>query len=324
MMTTARVRAAAERVAGGLATVALLAGSLPAAAAEPVDREGIFKAFGWDPEAVEVSAQTLSPGFHVLFGMGGNIAVSVGPQGTLLVDDQFPELRDDIDAALAGLGSAGVDFVINTHWHFDHADGNMSFGPDGVWIVSQANAREGMAKGGIVDLVSVAYDQQPFPAEALPVITYDDRMSFHFNGEQIDLLHPGPAHTTGDTAVIFRGRNAVHLGDVFNNSGWPFIDTGSGGDLDGMIAFCTAVLDATDADTTVIPGHGPVTDRAELARYIELLTIARGRIAALIEDGASLEEVVAAAPTADLDAEMGDPGLFVNRAYMSLTRLPAD
>ncbi|MEE4361327.1 MAG: MBL fold metallo-hydrolase [Pseudomonadales bacterium] len=313
----------AGALAGVLACIAATAGQAPEAM-PPVDRQGIFDAFGWQPDAIEVSTQTIAPGFHVLFGMGGNIAASIGPQGTLLVDDQFPEIRDDLDVALSRLGSISVDFIVNTHWHFDHADGNMSYGPDGTWLVSQANARAGMAKGGLVDLVSVVYDQKPYPADALPVITFDDHMSFHFNGEQIDLLHAGPAHTTGDTAVIFRGRNAVHLGDVFNNAGWPFIDTGSGGDLDGMIAFCTAVLAEIDDETAVIPGHGPVTNRAELKRYVELLSIARDRISALIAAGASLEEVMAARPTADLDGEMGDPVRFVNRAYMSLTRAVDD
>lgn len=301
-----------------------LAAAVPATAVAteaPVDRAGIHAAFGWDPEATEIVTETLAPGLHVLFGMGGNIGVSIGEQGTLIVDDQAPELREKIDAAVAAVGSDGIDFIVNTHWHFDHADGNLSWGPSGSWIVAQENAREDMARGGVIDLVQVAYDQQPYPPAALPVITFDDRMSFHFNGERIDLLHAGPAHTTGDVAVIFRGHDAVHLGDVFNNTGWPFIDAGSGGSLDGVIAFCRAVLAEITEDTMVIPGHGPVTDRAELARYVELLEIARSRIVALIADGHDLEAIIAAAPTADLDAEMGDPALFLNRAHASLTRV---
>lgn len=302
----------------------LFAATSVATGAEVLDRPGVHAAFGWDFENTRIRVQTLAEGRFVLFGLGGNILASVGPQGTLIVDDQAPELRERIDAALADAGSDGVDFIVNTHWHFDHADGNLSWGPDGAWIVAQENARADMAAGGVIDLVGLRYDQQPYPDDALPVMTFDDRMRLHFNGDRIDLLHAGPAHTTGDVAVIFRDSDLVHLGDVFNNTGWPFIDTGSGGSLDGLIAFCKAVLAEIGEDTRVVPGHGPVTDRAELARYVELLEIARSRIVALIEAGADLDAIIAAAPTADLDAEMGDPGLFLNRAYVSLTRLPAD
>jgi glyoxylase-like metal-dependent hydrolase (beta-lactamase superfamily II) len=145
-------------------------------------------------------------------------------------------------------------------------------------------------------------------------------MQFHFNGERIDLMHFGPAHTTGDTAVIFRGHNAVHLGDVFNNAGYPFIDAGNGGTINGVIAFCSAVRDELNEDSIVIPGHGPVTDYQTLVDYIEMLTVVRNRIAAMIEQGASLDAVVAAEPTAEYDERYGDPLRLINRAYVSLTR----
>ena len=172
----------------------------------------------------------------------------------------------------------------------------------------------------VINLVALSYKQQVYPAAALPVITYDDRMQFHFNGEQIELLHFGPAHTTGDTAVIFRGRNAVHLGDVFNNSGYPFIDADNGGGISGVISFCEAVLNVIDADTVVIPGHGEVTDYAKLAAYIDMLKTVRGRIVKLIDGGSDLEAVIAAKPTAGYDESYGDPAMLVNRAYTSLTK----
>ena len=139
------------------------------------------------------------------------------------------------------------------------------------------------------------------------------------NGQQIDLLHFGPAHTTGDTAVFFRGTNAVHMGDVFNR-GYPFIDADNGGDLSGMIAFCQAVLDAIDKDTTVIPGHGEISDYDGLKSYIAMLSEMKQSISKMIKRGRSLEEVVAAKPTAKYDAQYGDPSNFVNRAYTSLSR----
>ncbi|HEY5644767.1 MAG TPA: MBL fold metallo-hydrolase, partial [Pseudomonadales bacterium] len=275
---------------------------------------------GWDFESANVTVQTLGDDFHVLFGVGGNIAVSIGEDGTLIVDDQFPQMLDRIDDALAALGSDGIDFTINTHWHFDHAEGNLALGPRGTWLVSQANSRAMMADPHVVNLVSVQYLQEPYPMSARPVITYDDRMQFHFNGEQVDLLHFGPAHTTGDTAVIFRGHNAVHLGDVFNNSGYPFIDADNGGSIDGVIEFCSRVLDELNEKSLVIPGHGPVADYQALADYVAMLTVVRDRIKAMIADGRSMVEVIAAKPTAEFDERYGDPALLINRAFTSLSR----
>jgi glyoxylase-like metal-dependent hydrolase (beta-lactamase superfamily II) len=154
----------------------------------------------------------------------------------------------------------------------------------------------------------------------LPVLTYDDTMRFHFNGERIDLLHFGPAHTTGDTAVVFRGHRVVHMGDVFNNAGYPFIDADNGGSLSGVIEFCSRVLAEIDSTYTVVPGHGPVTDAQALADYVAMLTTIRDRMGALIASGATLEQVEAARPTSEWDERKGDSGSFLNRAYLSLSR----
>jgi glyoxylase-like metal-dependent hydrolase (beta-lactamase superfamily II) len=298
------------------AVLALLA--MPVLADETLSLEALGDALGWDFDNTQVTAETLADGFHVLFGVGGNIAASIGEDGTLLVDDQFPRMMGRIDDALAALGSKGIDFAVNTHWHFDHAEGNLSLGPRGTWLVSQANSRAMMADSHVINLVNLKYRQDPYPENARPVITYDDRMQFHFNGEQIDLMHFGPAHTTGDTAVIFRGRNAVHLGDVFNNSGYPFIDADNGGTIEGVIRFCSAALAEIDQQTRVIPGHGPVTDYQALRDYTDMLSVVRDRIAAMIGAGKTLEEVVAASPTAEFDERYGDPTRLVNRAYRSL------
>jgi len=311
----------AARFISGITSMALgllLAGSVQAH--DVLELDELLAAFGWNFDTSEITVEKLNDGFYVLFGVGGNIGVSIGEQGVLIVDDQFPQMMPKIQAAIADLGGVGVDFAINTHWHFDHAEGNLALGPQGTWLVAQANSRAMMADEHIINLVSLQYLQQPYPEAAKPVITYNDRMQFHFNGEQIDLLHFGPAHTTGDTAVIFRGNNAVHFGDVFNNAGYPFIDADNGGDLSGMIDFCSAVLAEIDENTVVIPGHGPVTDYAALASYIQMLSTIRDRISALIADGADLEAVIAAKPTAEFDAKYGDPAGVINRSYASLTR----
>jgi glyoxylase-like metal-dependent hydrolase (beta-lactamase superfamily II) len=225
-----------------------------------------------------------------------------------------------ISEAIREIGGGGVDFAINTHWHFDHAEGNLALGPGGTWLVSQANSREMMLDDHVINLVAVQYEQKAYPKAALPVITYDDAMQFHFNDQEIELLHFGPAHTTGDTAIIFRGSNAVHLGDVFNRSGYPFIDADNGGDLRGMINFCQSVLDAIDENTIVIPGHGEVSDYAGLRSYIAMLEDMHQSIGGMVKAGKSLAEVIAAAPTKAYDDVFGDSSNFVDRAYASLSR----
>ena len=280
----------------------------------------LMGAFGWDFDGAEIEAEEHGEGLYVLFGLGGNIAVSIGDDGVLIVDDQFPQLVPKIEAKIAELGGGAVDFAINTHWHFDHAEGNLALGPQGSWLVAQANSRRMMADAHIINLVAMQYEQQAYPEEARPAITFDESMQFHFNGERIDLAHFGPAHTTGDAAVIFRGRNAVHLGDVFNNSGYPFIDVDNGGDLDGMIHFCSSVLAEIDEGTTVIPGHGPVTDYQALVDYVHMLRAVRTAIMDLMAEGADLDAVVEAKPTASFDEAFGDPSGFVNRAYTSLRK----
>ena len=310
-----------------LTAVLPLAGVLLAGAThaqdEPMSRETLLSTFGWDFDAVEITTEKVDDGLYVLFGAGGNIAVSVGEQGVLIVDDMFPELMPKIEAAIAELGGDGVDFAVNTHWHFDHADGNLALGPAGSWIVAQENSTQMMAKSNVLNMVMAKYLQEAYPEDARPAISFDDRMRFYFNGGQIELVHTGPAHTAGDAAVIFRKHNAVHMGDVFNNTGYPFIDADSGGDIDGMIAFCQAVLDEVGPDATIIPGHGPIVGTEVMVAYIEMLKTVRDRVAAMIAEGKSMEEVIAAKPTADFDETYGPEGQslgFVNRVYTSLSK----
>jgi len=267
-----------------------------------------------------ITTQQLAENLHVLFGVGGNILVSIGANGVLIVDDQFPQMVPKYKATIGELGGGAVDFAINTHWHFDHADGNQVLGPEGTWLVSHENSRAMMGKDNVINLVTQKRDQPAYAETAWPVLTYDDTMRFHFNGERIDLMHFGPAHTTGDTAVILRGHKVVHLGDVFNNAGYPFIDADNGGGLSGVIEFCTEVLKQIDADYRVVPGHGPVANAQALADYVAMLTTIRDRMNTLIASGATLKQIVAAQPTSEWDERKGDPASFLDRSYLSLTR----
>ena len=303
-----------------LTAIALLFSATSASAHNgTMNLDELMDAFGWDLSTMEITTEKVTDHFYVLFGAGGNIGVSIGSQGVMIVDDQFPELMPKIGDAIREIGGGAVDFAINTHWHFDHAEGNLALGPGGTWLVSQANSREKMLGDHVINLVSMKYLQKAYPKSALPVITYDDTMQFHFNDEQVDLLHVGPAHTTGDTAVIFRGSNVVHLGDVFNR-GYPFIDADNGGDLAGMIAFCQGVLDTIDENTVVVPGHGPLSDYEGLKSYIEMLTTVHERVTKLVKRGKSLEEVYEAGVTRGYDQVYGNPLGFINRAYASVSR----
>ena len=267
-----------------------------------------------------VTTQKIADNFHVLFGVGGNIIVSIGSNGTLIVDGQFPQMVPKYKAKIGELGGGKIDFVINTHWHFDHSDGNQVLGPEGTWIVANEKSREMLLKNNVINLVTAKREQPKYPETALPVITYDNAMRFHFNGERIDLLHYGPAHTTGDTAVVFRDHKTVHMGDVYNNAGYPFIDADNGGSLNGVIEFSSKVLAQIDSDYIVVPGHGPVANYQALADYVAMLTTIRDRMKALIDSGATLQQVTAARPTSEWDKQKGEPASFLNRAYTSLTR----
>ena len=307
----------------GMAQVAFAHNHAIDAEEKPMDLDTLANAFGWDLQGAQITTEKVADGLYVLFGVGGNIGVSIGEDGVLIVDDQFPQVMDKIEAAIGEIGGDGVDYAVNTHWHFDHAEGNLALGPKGTTIVAHSKARVDMAKGGLVNLVIAKYQQQPYPKAALPVITFDDRMQIHFNDNEIELMHFSPAHTNGDAAVVFRKQNAVHLGDVFNNTGYPFIDVDSGGSIDGMIEFCQQTLDAVGPDAIIIPGHGPVTDTATLSRYIDMLKSVRSRVAEMVADGKSLEEVVDAKPTADFDEVYGPETAslgFVNRVYTSLSK----
>jgi glyoxylase-like metal-dependent hydrolase (beta-lactamase superfamily II) len=285
-------------------------------AGQPVFSQGLAGA-----EAVPIRTQQLAEDLYILFfESGGNLLVSIGEQGVLIVDDQFQNRVPAYQARIRELGGGDIDVVLNTHWHADHAEGNRVLGASGSWIVSHINSREILKQERIVNTVQRQTTYEPWEEAALPVATFDDTMQVHFNAERIDLMHFGRAHTTGDAAVILRNHNVVHLGDVFNTSSYPFIDADNGGNVDGVIRFCEAVLMQIDEDTVVVPGHGEAGTYADLRDYVDMVRTVRDRIADLVDDGASLDEVVAANPTADWDDELTNSIRFIDRVYANLTR----
>ena len=276
------------------------------------------------PRPATVTREQLAPDLHVLLGTGGgqvagNVLVLLGDDGALVVDTGYSQYVPLYREEIARLGGGAIRYAIDTHWHDDHSEGNKVLGPDGTLIVAHVNARTMLMRDNKINVVRTILDQPAFPPAAWPAVTFDDRLDLYLNGERIELVHASPAHTAGDVAVILREHNVVHMGDVFLSAAYPFADVDNGGDFDGVIEFCRDVLGRIDRETIVVPGHGRTATYADLERYIEMLVTVRGRIAALIADGATLAQVVAAQPTKEWDERYGNPTtFFLDRAYKSL------
>lgn len=238
-------------------------------------------------------------GIYALYGRGGNIGLSVGKDGPIMIDDQFAARADLVKAAIAEITPEPVAFVINTHWHFDHSDGNPAFGRDGAIIVAHDKSRARMLE--TQHLATFNITQEPYPEEGLPHITMGKGVTFHWNGHTIEVVHPGPSHTDGDVFVFFKEANVVHTGDVFVRYGFPFIDSPHGGSIDGMIAANEYLLGRINAETKIIPGHGEIATRAEVEEFVEMLRTARERIGALVRSELAFEEILSFAPLAGLD-----------------------
>ncbi|QFT77895.1 MBL fold metallo-hydrolase [Erythrobacter sp. THAF29] len=253
-------------------------------------------------EEVEVTSEEIAPGVAVLYGAGGNIGVSYGEDATVIIDDQFAELTEKIEAAVAELGAQPIKYVVNTHWHFDHVGGNEHFGRAGKTIFAHDNVRVRMAEGGTV----VGNETPPAAKEALPIVTYGQGMRFHLNGDTINLMYLGGGHTDGDSVVMWEDKNVVHMGDLYITiTSFPFVDVGSGGNVYNMMGTLDLVLEMIDNDTKVIPGHGAMSNKAELAAYRAMIGEAVERVEAMREEGASLADTVAAKPLASFDREGG-------------------
>ena len=222
-------------------------------------------------ETAEVTTKKVNESLFLLYGLGGNIAVSIGNDGVLIVDSQIPIIFPKIMKAIKKLSDDKIIYTINTHWHWDHSDGNLVLDSDETKIISHSNARENMQKGGLINMGTTILNQEPYPKSALPVITHENGMSLYFNDEKIDLLHFGPAHTTGDTVIYFTNQNAIHLGDVFFSNSYPFIDVDNGGSLSGMINYLEKIVLVIDKDTIVMPGHGEISSISDIKETIEML-----------------------------------------------------
>ena len=292
-------------------------------------QQAVLDAFGWNFTKAKITTQKITDNVYVLFGLGGNILVSTGKDGVLLVDDQFPQLKNKILRVIRSLDSNmysrrnRIDYIVNTHWHFDHAEGNNAFGPGGARIVAHENSRHMMKNPKPINLSFIVYPQQPYPSDALPQITFKDQMNLHLNGDRIELYHFGHAHTTGDAVVYLRNSNVLHMGDVFNMSGPPFIDADNGGSIDGIISFCEEILKVINDETVVVPGHGPISTKQDLQNYIDKLVVVKDRIAVQIIEGKNLREIQDTDPAREWREEFGESPFIaglVDRAYAGMIK----
>jgi cyclase len=265
----------------------------------------VCPAFGsaQDFDNIQIQTTRITESIFLLQGSGGNIAVSIGDDGTFIVDDQFAPLTDKIVAAIAELTDNPVDFVVNSHWHYDHTDGNENFGRAGALIVAQDNSRKRMETDQVVSLSNRA--QPAYSEVGLPKITFLESMRFYYNDNVVDVIHTGPGHTDGDAQVYFRDSNVLHTGDMFVRYGLPFIDQPNGGSMDGMIDATWALAGLIDDDTVIVPGHGQLSTRTDLLEYRTMLVTIRERLRDEIERGRSVDQVVASNPARGF-AEPGD------------------
>lgn len=249
-----------------------------------------------DFASVTIKTTNLGHGLYMLEGLGGNIGVSVGADGVFVIDDQFAPLAQKILAAIAEISDKPVKFVINTHWHQDHTGGNEQLGALGAIIIAQDNVRARMAAVG----------PKQSPPGALPIITFSQSVTFHYNGHEIHAFHPPAAHTDGDAVIHFRTADVIHAGDVLWNGYYPFIDLASGGSVNGAIAALEKLAAMAGPNTKIIPGHGPLANLHDLNTALAMLKDARQRVAELIAQGRTLAEIQDLDPLSDYNQAWGN------------------
>jgi len=267
-----------------------------------------------DFSKVEIKTTKLAPNFYVLEGQGGAIGVLVGPDGVFMVDSQFAPLSDKIAAAIRQISDRPIKFMVNTHVHGDHTGGDENFAKMGVTIVARDELRARLA----------APSNGPKPAAAaLPIVTYKGAMTFHMNGEDVQLIAVPAAHTDGDTMVKFPNADVIMTGDFYRSVGFPNIDRANGGTLNGMLAGLQAVVDAAGPSTKIVPGHGAIVDKNAVAAHRQMIIAIRDKVAALVKQGKTQQEVIAAKPTSEYDAKVPQAGTtgerFVGQLYAEVS-----
>ena len=260
---------------------------------------GVLPAQNFD--TVQVKAAPVAGPVYMLTGSGGNIGLVAGDDAVFVVDDQFAPLTPKILAAIKTVTPNAVRFVVNTHWHSDHTGGNEHMGEAGALIFAHENVRKRMSTEQFIEALN--RKEPAAPHGALPVVTFTDTVSFHLNGDSIVVFHVPPAHTDGDAIILFTKSNVIHSGDLFVSDRFPFVDRSSGGSIHGIIRAAEIIAAASNAQTKIIPGHGPLSDRARVQAYHDMLVVLRDRMRKEIAAKHTIEQILASKITADYDAQ---------------------
>jgi glyoxylase-like metal-dependent hydrolase (beta-lactamase superfamily II) len=269
---------------------------------------------------VQIKTEKVADNVFMLIGAGGNIGVSAGKDCVFMIDTSYAPLADKIKAAIATVSGKPIQYVVNTHWHQDHVGGNENFVKAGATVIAHENVRKRVSTEQFVKLLNKTVP--PLPESALPVITFSQNVTFHLNGNEIFIFNIKRAHTDGDAIVHFKKSNVIHMGDIYFNGMYPFIDLSAGGSINGMIAAVKRILLLCDQNTKVMPGHGHLSNKVELEEYLKMLVAVRDRITREVKSGKPLDAVIASQPTRDLDPVWGKgfmkPEQFVKIVYDSL------
>jgi glyoxylase-like metal-dependent hydrolase (beta-lactamase superfamily II) len=323
MQSFTRIRAAGCSVILGSAAVLAFGHIVPAVAGAPVKGDYFHTGAGaryLERAKGDIVIVSLRGNISVLMGSGGNIVVLSGSEGKFLVDAGIKPSKDKLQAALDKIGPSPMKYVVNTHWHWDHTNGNEWMHAAGASIIAQRNTLKHLSKATHVDDWNWTF--APVPAGARPTIIVDSEKDFSFAGESIRVEHLGPGHTDGDVLVYFEKADVMALGDTFWNGNYPFIDNEDGGGINSAIAWANKAIERTTEKTILVPGHGPVGHRAQLIEFRDMLVTVRDKIAALKSQGKSLAAVIAAKPTAAFDDKWGrfviKPDLFAKLIYEGL------
>jgi cyclase len=256
-----------------------------------------------DFDKVTIKTTKVADGVYMLEGAGGNIGLSVGEDGVVVIDDEFAPLTPKIQAAISAITPKPIKFVLNTHWHGDHVGGNENLAAAGAVIVAHDNVRKRMSVGQFMELMKTQVP--PAPPKALPIVTFSSDVTLHLNGEDIHVVYVGPAHTDGDAIVVFSKSKVVHMGDCFMTVSYPFVDLGSGGTFDGFVTVADRVLGMIDNSFKIIPGHGTISGKADLKGWRDMLAAIRTRVKKQADAGKTLEVIQKQKITAEWDEKWG-------------------